>query len=70
MNFEVFTVKIQVVVFWAVIPWRWKQHRPLEQWYPTITVNNIITQKTIMWNNLACQWNWTVTRNTKSCWNM
>jgi hypothetical protein len=27
-----------------------RQHGPLKHWYPTISINSIITQKTIMWN--------------------
>jgi hypothetical protein len=54
-------VKIEYVVSWIVAPcnvvvghqlledhqpWRWRQHSPLKQWYPTTTLHSTITQKT------------------------
>jgi len=26
--------------------WRWRQHSPLERWYPTTTLHGVTTQKT------------------------
>jgi len=36
---QVFTaMKILVMVFWVMTPWRSRQHGSLKRWYPTIAI--------------------------------
>jgi len=59
-KFEVFTVmEIQVKVFCTVtvctvmvrydFTWRWRQHGPPKQWYPTTTIHSVTNHKTLTW---------------------